>query len=112
MRGFTKLVEEKISEAMANGEFDNLPGRGKPLDLEEDSHIPVELRMAYRILKRSGVPPEEVMMAKHIHTIRSKIVDDPDLSEEERLKLKRQLNMMDLELNMKLERFRKQFSGI
>ncbi len=39
--------------------LDNLPGAGRPLDLEDDALIPEELRLAYRILKNAGyVPPE------------------------------------------------------
>lgn len=53
------LAEQKIAEAAREGQFDNLPGAGAPLDLEEDKLIPEDLRMAYRILKNAGyVPPE------------------------------------------------------
>ncbi len=48
------VAEEKIREAERRGMFDNLPGAGKPLLLEDDSHIAPELRMAYTILKNSG----------------------------------------------------------
>jgi hypothetical protein len=44
-------IEQKIREAMARGEFDNLPGKGKPLDLEAYFNTPEDLRMAYSILK-------------------------------------------------------------
>ncbi len=44
---------------MESGAFDNLPGQGEPLELEDDSLVPEELRPAYRILKNSGhLPPE------------------------------------------------------
>lgn len=48
------LAERRIAEAREAGAFDNLPGYGKPLTLEDDSHIPPELRMSYRILKNAG----------------------------------------------------------
>lgn len=48
------VAEEKIREAIKEGAFDNLPGAGKPLVLEDDSHIPPEFRMAYKILKNAG----------------------------------------------------------
>ena len=54
------IAERKIAEAVAQGEFDDLPGAGKPLDLEEDPLIPEELRMANRILKNAGFVPREV----------------------------------------------------
>lgn len=53
------IAERKIAEAIANGDFDDLPGSGKPLELDDDSLVPEELRLAYRILKNAGfVPPE------------------------------------------------------
>lgn len=52
-------VERHISDAQHKGEFENLPGSGKPLVLEDDSHIPPELRAGYRLLKNAGcLPPE------------------------------------------------------
>jgi hypothetical protein len=48
------VAEQKIREAMKEGAFDNLPGAGKPLVPEDLSHIPEEMRMAYKILKNSG----------------------------------------------------------
>lgn len=48
------VAERKIEEAIADGVFDNLPGMGKPLELEDLSHLPPDMRMAYTILKNSG----------------------------------------------------------
>jgi hypothetical protein len=53
------LAEQRIREAQERGEFDNLPGAGAPLALDDDALVPEELRAAYRILKNAGfVPPE------------------------------------------------------
>ncbi len=53
------IAERRIEESMARGDFDDLPGRGRPLELEDDSHVPPELRMAYKVLRNAGcVPPE------------------------------------------------------
>lgn len=49
------IAEKRIEEAQAKGEFDNLPGRGRPLELEDMSHVPEELRMAYKILRNAAV---------------------------------------------------------
>jgi hypothetical protein len=54
------IAERKIAEAIAQGEFDDLPGAGKPLDLDEDPLVPEEQRMANRILKNAGFAPREV----------------------------------------------------
>ncbi len=60
MLAFELIAERKIAEAAERGEFDDLPGRGKPLDLEDDALVPEDLRMAYRILKNAGYVPAEV----------------------------------------------------
>ena len=53
------LAEQKLEEAVSRGELDDLPGQGRPLELDDDRLIPEELRVAYRILKNAGyVPPE------------------------------------------------------
>ena len=54
------LVEQKILEAAARGEFDHLPGAGRPLELDDDALVPEDLRLAYRILKNAGFVPPEV----------------------------------------------------
>jgi len=46
------LAEKKIQEAMACGEFDDLPGAGRPLDLDDDALVPEELRLAKRATTR------------------------------------------------------------
>lgn len=54
------LVEQRIADAIAAGEFDDLPGAGRPLDLDDDSLVPEDLRVAYRILKNAGFLPPEI----------------------------------------------------
>ena len=50
------MAERRIEEAIERGEFDNLPGAGQPIDLEDlDPSLPEELRLAYRILKNAGM---------------------------------------------------------
>ena len=56
---FDQIAERRIAEAIERGDFDDLPGAGRPLDLTDDVLVPEDLRMAYRILKNAGyVPPE------------------------------------------------------
>ena len=54
------LAEKRIAEAVSRGDFDDLPGAGRPLELDDDSLIPEDLRLAYRILKNAGFVPPEV----------------------------------------------------
>jgi len=57
--GLDALVERRIAEAIARGEFDDLPGSGRPLALDDDPLVPEEQRVAHRILKNAGyIPPE------------------------------------------------------
>jgi DnaJ homolog subfamily C member 28 len=51
------LVTERIEEAIERGDFDNLPGRGKPLNLETNPNEPLEARMAHRLLKNNDLAP-------------------------------------------------------
>lgn len=50
-----KLVEERLQAAFAEGKFTDLPGKGKPLDLEEDPLADPALWMARHILRNSGM---------------------------------------------------------
>jgi hypothetical protein len=63
--GLDALVERRIEAAIARGELDNLPGAGRPMDLDDDPLVPDELRVAYRLLKNAGyVPPELAQWAE------------------------------------------------
>ncbi len=54
MSNWDKLVEQKIREAMKEGEFDDLPGTGQPLNLDENPFEDPSLRMAHRLLRNNG----------------------------------------------------------
>jgi hypothetical protein len=70
-----RIAEEKIREAVERGEFDHLPGAGKPLpDEDELALVPPELRMAYRVLKNAGYIPEEVRLRREIEDV-AKLLD-------------------------------------
>ena len=58
--GFEKIVEERILKAQKRGEFENLPGAGKPLVFEDNRFISEELRLAYKILKNADFLPVEI----------------------------------------------------
>ena len=69
MNLFAMLAEERIREAQDRGDFDNLPGQGRPLQLEDDSHVPEELRMAYKLLRNGGYLPPEIEERKEIDSL-------------------------------------------
>jgi hypothetical protein len=66
---YQRVVEERILEAQRAGLFDNLPGKGKPLQLDDQSWVPEDLRVAYHLLKNAHVLPPEAELLKEIHTI-------------------------------------------
>ena len=78
---FDAIAEKKIAEAIARGELDDLPGAGKPLELDDDANVPEDLRVAYRILKNAGFVPPEVDSLREIgqleRLVEKKAIDDP-----------------------------------
>ena len=74
------IAEQRIAEAIERGELSNLPGAGKPLELDDDALIPQDLRLAYRVLKNAGFAPPEVEQRREIHDLRPLIatLDDDD----------------------------------
>jgi len=65
MLAFERLAEEKIRAAIAAGEFANLPGKGKPLDLAEPPGVRPEDRLGYLVLKNGGFLPEYLQWRKY-----------------------------------------------
>jgi hypothetical protein len=94
---FAKIAEQKIREAMENGEFDNLAGRGKPLDLRDEAWVPEDLRMAYKIMKNAGCLPEELGLRREVLNLRE-LIDTID-DNKERMRKIRELNFKLLRLN-------------
>jgi DnaJ family protein C protein 28 len=61
-------IDEIIAQAMREGAFDNLPGKGKPLDLADDANVDPEWKMAYHLLKQNGFVPEFIEQRQLIET--------------------------------------------
>ena len=91
-----QLVEARISEAQARGEFDNLPGAGQPLPLADEALVPEELRAAYRLLKNAGYLPPMVQMRREIAEVEQLLQLAED--ETERQSLNRKLRYLLLKL--------------
>lgn len=98
MFGFEKIAEQRIREAQERGEFDELPGQGKPMALEDDSHVPEDLRMAYKILKNAGCVPPELELKNEIRRMEDLLTAIPD--EKEKYRQMKRLNFQILKLNM------------
>lgn len=100
-----KSIEEKIQRAIAAGEFDNLEGAGKPLDLIDYFNAPEDVRMGYSILKSNDFVPEEVETLKEINSLREKIKACAE--PEEKQKLVKVLNEKSLTLTLLMERMKR-----
>lgn len=61
-----QMAEARIQEAIDRGELRGLVGEGKPLQLDDDSTIPEELRAAYRLLKNAGFLPPELQLRREV----------------------------------------------
>ena len=61
------LADREIEKAIEEGKFDDLPGKGKPLKLEDDNpHVPREMRAVFRFFKQAGILPVWVQLAKDL----------------------------------------------
>ncbi|MBW2250670.1 MAG: DUF1992 domain-containing protein [Deltaproteobacteria bacterium] len=95
--GFDKLVEERIKNAQKKGDFNNLPGSGKPLDLDEDSRVAEDLRLAYKILKNADFVPPEIEIKNEIKKTEDLLGGMKD--EKEKYRTLKKLNFLILKLN-------------
>ncbi len=102
---FAALVEEKIREAMARGEFDHLAGAGKPLDQESYFAAPEDLRLAWTVLKNAGYMPAEVELLREIGHLKADLAATTDAAE--RSRLQKALDEKTLSLNVRLEQRRR-----
>jgi hypothetical protein len=95
--GFGKIIEERILTAQKRGEFENLPGAGKPLEFEDDRFVSEELRLAYKILKNADCVPVEIELKKEIKQTEDLLAGMQETSEKYRILKK--LNFLILKLN-------------
>lgn len=80
-----KNVEEEIQKAMERGEFDNLAGKGHPIDLESYFKTPEHLRLAFHILKDAGFVPPEMRLKREIELLKEQRNATNDEIEKKRL---------------------------
>ena len=105
---FDGIVEAIIKDAMERGEFDSLPGQGKPIDLTEYFETPEEVRVAHSILKNAGMTSREVELLKEIAELKQ--VHAALLDEKKRQEIEKQIQQKQIELNLMLERQKRERS--
>ena len=97
-----RIAESRITEAMARGEFENLPGAGKSLNLDEYFNTPEALRVGFSILKNANCVPAEVELLNEVSRLEQVILETSDATA--RQELRRSLVDRQLQLAIMLER--------
>lgn len=90
-------AERHIREAQAKGELDNLPGRGQPLKLDDDSAVPAELRSGFRLLKNAGYLPAELEDRKEVLTV-ARLLQNINSEHPDYVSLSRRMAMLECRL--------------
>jgi hypothetical protein len=103
---FDRIVEAIIKEAMERGEFDDLPGKGKPIDLTEYFETPEEVRMANSVLKNAGITSREVDLLKEIAALKQVLT--AVLDERKKQEIEHQIQQKQVEFSLMLERQKRQ----
>jgi len=106
---FDKLVEEMIKKAQERGEFDNLPGKGKPIDLTEYFEMPEDIRVAQSVLKNAGMKSREVDLLKEIAELKQALAKV--VNEKKRQEIQKQIQEKQIEFSVMIERQRRQMKG-
>ncbi|MEW6220860.1 MAG: DnaJ family domain-containing protein [Thermodesulfobacteriota bacterium] len=102
LEAFRIVAERKITEAMERGELVVEGWKNRPLVFEDDSHIPPELRMAFKILKNADCLPPEVELRRDIARLEELIATTED--EHTRLRQMKKLGLLTLKLNLARKR--------
>lgn len=105
---FDRIVEALIKEAMERGEFDNLPGKGKPIDLTEYFETPEEMRIANSVLKNAGMTSREVDLLKEIAEL--KRVLEAVFDEKKKQQIGKQIQQKQVEFSLMMERQKRERS--
>jgi hypothetical protein len=106
---FDKIVEALIKEAQERGEFDNLPGKGKPIDLSSYFETPEEVRLAQSVLKNAGMTSPEVEILKEIAELRQ--VQGTIADEAKKQEIRKRIEQKQMEFNLMMERQKRQRSS-
>jgi hypothetical protein len=104
MSFFWRIAEERILEAQRQGAFEDLPGKGKPLEIEDLSWVPEDLRLGYHVLKNAGVLPPEAELLKDVHILEDLLKHVED--EGERRALAKSIQWKLIRLDMLRQRSR------
>ena len=102
---FEETVEAQIREAQARGDFDNLPGKGKLIDLTDYFNTPEEVRVAQSLLKNAGMVPVEIELLQEIAVLKDSL--NSTIADVEKAKLQKLLKEKQLQFDILLEKRRR-----
>ena len=102
-----RIAENRIVEAFERGEFENLPGTGRSLDLSTYFSAPSEDRMAFSILKNAGVVPSEMELMGEVEELERRLQNCNNLAEAHQLKQQLQAQRVKLTLAMERRKLRR-----
>lgn len=105
MSALANVAEARITEALESGDFQNLQGAGKPLDLNAYFAAPGSLRAGFGLLKSAGAVPLEVEAMRRIHQLREALANDAN-PDQVRM-LSGELRTRETELAMAMERLKR-----
>jgi hypothetical protein len=103
---FDKIVEELIKKAQERGEFEDLPGKGKPIDLSAYFETPEDVRVAQSVLKNAGFASLEVDLLKEIAELKRILASTKDDGKKQ--DIRRQIEQKQIEFSLIMERQRRQ----
>jgi hypothetical protein len=103
---FDKLVEAAIREAQERGDFDNLKGKGKPIDLNAYFETPEDLRMAYSLLKNANIVSAEVELLGEIAALKERL--STTYEEKDRHRIQKMIREKQMQFNILMERQKRQ----
>ncbi len=72
-RTYHSVIDQLVGQGQAEGAFDNLQGTGKPLQLDDESMVPEEDRVGYRMLRNAGFAPPWIELQKTIREKRAQL---------------------------------------
>lgn len=99
----TRSIDEILRQAIESGAFQNLPGQGRKLNLDDYFDTPEDARLGYGLLKSNDFLPEEVQLLKEIESLQEEL--NQTTAYEKRKHLQREIEARRLKYNLLMDRF-------
>ena len=75
-RDWKSLVDRLLEEAQQTGQLNDLPGAGRPLNLDNDPYTPSDMKLAHKLIKDHDLLPEWMLLGKDIEALRERLLDN------------------------------------